>query len=193
MDRSEINGPMYKAAAAIEGITCVDLYAEYPTFEIDVDREQARLTSHDAIVFLHPLYWYSVPALVKEWMDLVLEYGFAYGHEGHALDKKVMFNAVSCGATEAAYQPAGANGAHLRDLLAPIEKSADLCRMRFLAPFTIYAAGRAKDEGRDLSHLAAWAGLLRALRDDELDIDAARRALELNDIAATCVAPSEAV
>mgnify|MGYP000412461799 CR=1 FL=1 len=62
-DRSEINAPMFEAARGIEGITCVDLYGEYPSFEIDVDREQQRITEHDAIVFLHPLYWYSAPAL----------------------------------------------------------------------------------------------------------------------------------
>ena len=42
------------------------------------------------IVFQHPVYWYSSPAILKEYQDLVLEYGFAYGHDGHALDGKCL-------------------------------------------------------------------------------------------------------
>lgn len=182
LDRSEISAPMFTAAQAIDGVTCVDLYAEYPTFEIDVDREQARLLAHDAIVFLHPLYWYSAPAILKEWQDLVLEHGFAYGRDGDALTGKAMVNAISCGATEDAYTPDGANGAHLRALLAPFEKTADLCGMRFLAPFVLFGAGRAIEDGRSQGHLAAWTALLRALTQDALDIAAARAPLTLNAI-----------
>jgi len=45
------------------------------------------------IVFHHPFYWYSSPAILKEWQDLVLEYGFAYGHEGTALRGKKSLSA----------------------------------------------------------------------------------------------------
>ena len=41
LDRSEVNRPMAEAARGIEGVTLVDLYAEYPDFQIDIDREQA--------------------------------------------------------------------------------------------------------------------------------------------------------
>ena len=85
LDRSEVNRPMADAVAGIDGITLVDLYAEYPDFQIDIDREQQRLLEHDVIVFQHPLYWYSTPAILKEWQDLVLEHGFAYGSGGTAL------------------------------------------------------------------------------------------------------------
>lgn len=193
LDRSEINRPLFEAAKAIPGVTCVDLYAEYPTFEINVDMEQARLVTHDVIVFLHPLYWYSAPSILKEWQDLVLEWGFAYGTDGGALQGKTTFNAVSCGATAAAYTPDGANGATLRDLLIPFEKTADLCHMRFLAPFAIYEAGRAQDEARVHNHLDAWTGLLTALRDDRLDMVQARTATSLNAIAALHTSQGEAV
>lgn len=191
LDRSEISGPLFEAALQTEGVTCVDLYGEYPTFEIDVAREQRRLVDHDAIIFLHPIYWYSAPAIVREWQDLVLEHGFAYGKHGHALDGKVTFNAVSCGALESSYRPEGGNGAHLRDLLAPFEKTADLCRMHYLAPFAIYGAGRAVEEQRREGHLAAWRGLLIALRDERLDIPTAKASLTLNGIAATHAAERE--
>ena len=85
LDRSEVNRPMTDAVVDMDGITLIDLYAEYPDLQIDIDREQQRLLEHDVIVFQHPLYWYSTPAILKEWQDLVLEHGFAYGSKGTAL------------------------------------------------------------------------------------------------------------
>lgn len=184
-DRSEISAPMFAAAQQHPDVTTVDLYAQYPTFDIDVRQEQSRLLDHDAIVFLHPLYWYSAPAIVKEYQDLVLQHGFAYGQDGDALRGKTIFHATSCGAPESAYRPGGSNGAHLRDLLMPFEKSADLCGMAYLAPFVLYSAGHAVDEGRDLPHLTQWHALLDALTSDTLDIAAARSALTLNEITRT--------
>lgn len=49
--RSEVNAPLFKAANTIEGVTCVDLYAEYPHFNINIDREQQRLRDHDVVIF----------------------------------------------------------------------------------------------------------------------------------------------
>jgi len=109
LDRSEANQPLVEATARVDGVTLVDLYAEYPTFEIDVDREQSRLTSHEVICFMHPLYWYSTPAILKEWQDLVLEYGFAYGTGATALHGKVFFNGLTAGGPESAYCAAGFN------------------------------------------------------------------------------------
>ncbi len=64
---------------------------------INVKREQALLSEHDIIVFQHPFYWYSCPAIMKEWMDLVLEYGYAYGPEAHALNGKQWLSAITTG------------------------------------------------------------------------------------------------
>ena len=76
-NRSEINVPLFNASKGFDHVTTVDLYAEYPNFRIDIDKEQQRLRDHDVIVFMFPLYWYSTPSLLKEWQDLVLEYGCA--------------------------------------------------------------------------------------------------------------------
>ena len=81
--------------------------------------------------------------------------------------------------------------ASLRALLAPFEKTADLCRMRYLAPFALFGAGRAIDEGRDAPHTRLWQSLLSALLEDRLDIDAARNAPLLNEIAAQTAARPE--
>ena len=172
---------MARAAANLPGVTVVDLYGRYPGFAIDVDREQAQLRTHDAVVFLHPLYWYSTPSILKEWQDLVLEHGFAYGSNGTALHGKVFFSALSAGGPEAAYCAAGYNHFTIRELLQPLEQTASLCGMLYLPPFALFGARTAVEDGRLEGHLQAWVRLLTALRDDRLDLEAAQRLPVLND------------
>lgn len=180
---------MAQAAAAIEGVTLVDLYAEYPTFEVDVDREQERLLAHDVICFQHPLYWYSTPALLKEWQDLVLEHGFAYGSDGTALAGKLFFVALSAGGPEAAYCAQGYNHFTIRELLQPLEQTAALCGMIYLPPFTLFGARTAVEDGRLATHLADWTRLLQALREHRLDLARARSRLRLNEDLAAIISP----
>jgi len=179
-ERSEANRPLAAAAAAMDGVTFVDLYAEYPAFEIDIDREQQRLLAHEVVCFQHPLYWYSTPAILKEWQDLVLEYGFAYGSRGTALRGKLFFNAITAGGPAAAYCAEGYNHFHIRELLRPLEQTAMLCGMTYLPPFALFGARTAVDEGRIPAHVADWRRLLAALRDRRLDIAAAAGLGQLN-------------
>jgi putative NADPH-quinone reductase len=180
-DRSEANAPMVTAARRLEGVTHVDLYAEYPAFEIDIDREQQRLLAHDVVCFQHPLYWYSTPAMLKEWQDLVLEHGFAYGYKGTALHGKLFFCAITAGGAEAAYCAEGDNHFTIRELLHPLEQTAQLCGMTYLPPFALFGARTAVDEGRIDAHVSDWVRLLTALRDRRFDIDRARPLPRLND------------
>ena len=179
--RSEVNGPMARAAAATDGITLVDLYAEYPDFRIDVDLEQQRLLSHDVIVFQHPLYWYSTPAILKEWQDLVLEHGFAYGSSGDKLHGKIFLDALTAGGLEPAYRAEGYNHFTISQLLQPLEQTANLCGMTWLPPFALFGARLAVEENRIDQHLADWVRTLEALRDGRLDIQQARGYTKLND------------
>ncbi|HAU8297004.1 TPA: flavodoxin family protein [Vibrio vulnificus] len=171
--RSEVNAPLFAAAQAVDGVTCVDLYAEYPQFDINIDKEQARLLEHDVIVFQFPLYWYSTPALLKEWQDLALEYGFAYGTDGTALKDKLMLCVVSAGGKEEAYKAEGYNHFTIRQLLAPIEQMAALTSMHYLPPFAIFGARTALEENRIDQHVERYVTLLQALVEDRVNIHAA--------------------
>ena len=187
LDRSEVNGPMAEAAAGMEGITLVDLYAEYPDFRINVDREQKRLLGHDVIVFQHPLYWYSTPAILKEWQDLVLGHGFAYGSGGNKLHGKVFLDALTAGGLEAAYRTEGYNHFTIGQLLQPLEQTANLCGMTWLPPFALFGARLAVEEDRVKHHVADWARTLEALRDGRLDLNRARGFEKLNDCLAEVI------
>lgn len=172
---SRANGAMAKVAAAVEGITVVDLYAEYPRHNIDIDKEQARLLDHDTILFQFPLYWYSTPSLIKEWLDLVLEHGFAYGTGGDKLSGKNMMLAVTAAGPEDAYTPKGYQNFPLRTFLTPLEQTATLCQMRFIPPYVLYGALNAASTDGIAPHAAGFGQLLTALRDDNFDFDSAEK------------------
>lgn len=169
-DRSEISAPMFKAALGRENVTCVDLYADYPDYRIDIDAEQQRLVEHQVVVFLFPLYWYSTPSILKEWQDLVLEYGFAYGSGGTALHGKTFICALSAGGSADAYQADGFNHFTIRELLQPLEQTAALTGMTYLPPFALFASRTAAEEGRLDEHLTDWCRLLDALVEDRIDL-----------------------
>lgn len=178
---SQVNQLMAAGAADIDGVTFVDLYAEYPRLKIDIDREQARLLAHDVVVFQFPLYWYSTPAILKEWQDLVLEYNFAYGPDGDKLAGKLCLLAVTVGGEQGAYSTDGSKRVDLRTLLSPLERTASFCQMPFLPPYALFSALKAREDGRADRHTDRYAELLMALRDETLDLDLATALPLLND------------
>lgn len=134
-EKSRVHRHLAAAVADLPGVTLHDLYEEYPDLDIVVAREQALLDAHDVIVFQHPFYWYSVPPILKQWMDLVLEHGWAYGSQGRALEGKTLQVAMTAGGREMAYGPEGFNRYTFREFLVPIEATARLCRMTFAEPW----------------------------------------------------------
>ncbi len=167
--RSKANTPMFSAAQALEGITSIDLYAAYPRHNIDVAHEQSLLLEHDVILLQFPVFWYSVPSLVKDWIDLVFEHGWAYGTGGDKLKGKHLMLAVTTGAPQEAYGPDGYQHYPLRTFLTPLEQTARLCGMRFAAPYVLHGARH----GDIQSHVDGFVRLLEAVRDDRFDFEGA--------------------
>ncbi len=179
--RSRVNRRLAKAASEVPGVTFHDLYEAYPDLVIDVSHEQELLAKHDVVVFQHPFYWYSSPAIVKEWMDQVLEHGWAYGPNGTALKDKVMICALTTGGHREAYSREGHNRFTIRELLTPQEQTAFLCGMRFVAPFVVHDALRLDGPHID-PYVDAYRALLEALRDDAVDIGAALLAQRIEEV-----------
>ncbi|WP_371189315.1 NAD(P)H-dependent oxidoreductase [Thalassotalea maritima] len=179
--RSEVNKPLFDNASALDFVTAVDIYREYPRFDINIDREQQRLCEHDVIIFQFPFYWYSTPSILKEWQDLVLEYNFAYGTKGTALHGKTFLCAISAGGAENAYRAEGYNHFTVRELLQPLEQTARLTGMNYLPPFAIFSSRSASEDERLEPHIAHWQQLLRALHLNTLDINKAQHLNTLND------------
>lgn len=173
---SHANAQMIRRARAVTDITLVDLYAEYPRFDIQIDREQQRLLEHDVILLQFPMFWYSTPSLLKEWQDLVLEHGFAYGAGGDRLKGKHLMLAVTAAGDRDAYSEQGYQRYPIRTFLTPLERTVRLCHMAFVAPYVLYASLRAPDDGRLQAHVRGYGELIEAIRDDQFDFEAAGRA-----------------
>jgi len=124
---SRVNQAMAEAVRELDRVTVRDLYALYPDYEIDVGAEQKLLSEADLLVLHHPLQWYSGPPILKEWIDRVLERGWAYGHGGTALRGKRVLSAVSTGGKLEAYQREGFHGYTVSDFLRPYVRTATLC------------------------------------------------------------------
>ncbi len=165
LDRSEIHANLIDTVSNHPATTLVNLYAEYPDFYVDVEKEQNRLREHDAIVFQHPVFWYSTPSIMKEWQDLVLEYGFAYGQTGKELAGKAFGQVVSAGSTREDYTRKGAKEFTLEELFSPLKATARLCSMTYLPPLPLYASGSALEDGRLDGFKQAYKSYLDALAD----------------------------
>jgi len=180
--KSRINRRLAAAAREVPGVMVRDLYELYPDFLIDVEEEQRLLAEHDVIVLQHPFYWYSAPALVKEYLDLVLTYGWAYGEGGTALKGKIMLQAISAGGPEEVYGPQGRNRFTIRQLLAPFDQTAHLCGMRYLAPHVIHGANQLAHAADIQPHVQRFTRLLAALRDGTLPLEQAAAAEKVNEL-----------
>ncbi len=179
LQKSRVHRVLADAVAALPGVTFHDLYERYPDFFVEAKAEQALLLAHDVIIFQHPFYWYSAPAIVKEWQDHVLQYGFACGEGGTALRGKIMLSVLTTGGPEESYRADAGDHFTVRQLLAPFEQTARQCGMDYLPPCVFHGTDRLDDDG--LSALAdEYTRLVASLRDGMLNLAAARRCERLN-------------
>lgn len=179
-EKSRINRVLLEGIDQIEGVYLHDLYEEYPDFIINADREKELLEGHQIIVWHFPFYTYSAPALLKQWMDVVLEYGWAHGSKGNALKDKIVFVTLTAGGTRESYASNQHNQFTVREFLRPFEQAASLCKMIYLPPFTVHGTHILTPQ-----QLAAYAGsyhtLLRKLATGEFDVASICRFEYLND------------
>ncbi len=130
------------------------LYALYPDYFIDVPAEQAALQAAKLVVWLHPVHWYSMPPLMKLWLDDTLAFGWAYGPGGEALRGKDLWLVASTGGPEDSYRPDGYNRYFFDAFLYPYEQTAALVGLRWLPSLVLHGAHRIGD-----AELAAHAAL----------------------------------
>ncbi|KRM20205.1 NAD(P)H dehydrogenase YwrO [Ligilactobacillus hayakitensis DSM 18933 = JCM 14209] len=142
LSSSNVNATL--ANALPEDIEVRNMYALYPDFKIDVATEKAVLEASDRIVLQFPMYWYSSPALLKQWEDDVLEYGWAYGSNGDALHGKELVIAVSPGANN--YDRDDFAKYHVTELLRPFQATSRLIGTKFIKPFITVGASSISNE-----------------------------------------------
>lgn len=166
LERSRVHLQLLRAIRELPGVTLQDLYEAYPDLNVNVDREQALLLQHDIILMQHPFYWYSCPAIIKQWQDLVLEHGWAYGSAGTALRGKMLGNVISTGGPQSAYSTAGHHHHTMGQFLIPFRQTAYLCNMTYLPPFVIHGTHMLDMPGIQ-RYSQQYRLLLEALRDEQ--------------------------
>lgn len=171
--KSTVNKELIRGLLELEYVTFHDLYENYPDMDIDIDYEQKLLSEHDCIIMMHPFYWYSTPAIFKEWMDLVLEHGWAFGSEGTHLEGKLFFSAITTGAPKAVYARGQRQNYTINELLAPVFQTSNLCNMITLPPFVTHGS-----HSIDMKYISRNRGLffklLEHISNDMLDVNKAR-------------------
>jgi glutathione-regulated potassium-efflux system ancillary protein KefF len=160
--RSRACAALVEAVRNMRDLEVRSLYDLYPDFDVDRVAEQSALERARLVVWLHPLFWYTVPALMKHWMDHVLVRGFAFGPEGGKLAGKDLLWAPTTGGDDAAFSAAGRHNHAFSAFTPGIEQSARFCGMNWLEPFVLHGAHEISDEAlRDAglrlrARLGAW-------------------------------------
>ncbi|MFY7653131.1 MAG: NAD(P)H-dependent oxidoreductase [Chitinophagaceae bacterium] len=169
-ENSYANKKLLEAAHQVGSITIRDMYEIYPDYNIDVKAEQAILLQHQIVIWQHPFYWYSCPPLMKQWIDLVFEHGWAYGKTGDKLKGKYLMSAISSGGTFEIYQKQGRNRYTYKELLAPFDQTAFLCQLTYLPPFIVPGANKLSDE-LITNYATKYQEVLRFLQKADWDVD----------------------
>ena len=129
------------------------------TFAPDIAREQQRFMRADLVVWLYPIWWGSVPAILKGWFDRVLAYGVAYGDgkrydSGFFRDKKGIL-CLTSGGTRERFSADGVYG-EMHQVLWSVQRLViEYLGMQALEPFVAYAAPRVDQATRE-GYLRAW-------------------------------------
>ncbi|TFH23249.1 MAG: NAD(P)H oxidoreductase [Bacteroidia bacterium] len=181
LHKSRVNQKLVRAVEGMEGVSLRFMYDIYPDFFIDVLKEQEVLLENDILVWQHPFYWYSSPSLLKEWIDLVLEHGFAYGRTGRALEGKQILSAISTGGRRETYLSAESGKFSVRQLMAPFEQTTKLCRMHYLPPFVTHGTHLLDERGIEEA-AGRYATVIGALRDGLYSLEEIRKYEYINDL-----------
>jgi glutathione-regulated potassium-efflux system ancillary protein KefG len=179
-ERSQNNAILLNSIPNIPEITLHDLYEKYPDFNINIEYEKELLADHQIIIWQHPFYWYSCPPLLKQWIDLVLEFGWAYGPGGNALQGKIVFNSITTGGQRSAYSKDGHNRFTIKELLTPFDQTAYLCKMVYLPPFALQGTHRAAME-ETISMAKQYNSILERLATGNFNVDEIKPFAFLND------------
>ena len=114
------------------------LDALYPNRRFDIAAEQDALLKADVIVLQFPFSWYSVPGLMKLWIDEVFVHGFAHGSTAKLGGKKLIVS-FTTGAPATLYQKDGFFKHSVEGYLPQFETFAALCGLDYQQP--VYTCG----------------------------------------------------
>lgn len=114
---SKVNKALLESAKTLKDITIHNINTAYPDGKINIESEITFLKKADKIVLQFPLFWFSIPALLKTWQDEVLTY-IHYGENPKLLSNKKLSIITTAGGDEKSYD--GHHGYTIDALLLPV-------------------------------------------------------------------------
>ncbi|MCP5198071.1 MAG: NAD(P)H-dependent oxidoreductase [Gammaproteobacteria bacterium] len=154
--RSTANRRLIEAVVDLPDVTIHDLYERYPDYDIDRPVEQAAVQKSALVILQYPTQWYSLPPLLKLWIDTVLTPGWAYDAGGTALQGKHFWCVTTTGGDQTRYVQGNLHGYPYDAFLPPLIQTARLCGMIWLPPWVIHGVPHFDDE-----RLGEWAACYR--------------------------------
>lgn len=167
-DQSTATAAILNKLSEVPQVTVRNLDTIYTDYNVDAATEQQLLLDADVVVFQFPLFWYSVPSLMKRWLDDVFSYGFAFGSSGDKLKGKKVIISVTTGGPEEGYSATGYNGHTIYELLLPLRQTFNLAQMEYAGLYVSFSMG-AMTKGEQVvlekanSHAAQLIAALEAL------------------------------
>lgn len=102
----------------------------YPDGVIDIKAEQEALLRADLIVWQFPFYWYTMPALMKKWLDEVFQHGFSHGSKAVLGGKKFLVS-FTTGAPAMAYTGEEGSIGDITKMVEMYKSIAALCHLDY--------------------------------------------------------------
>ncbi|XP_056283074.1 NAD(P)H dehydrogenase [quinone] 1-like, partial [Pseudoliparis swirei] len=136
----------------------------------DITEEQRKLSWADLVIFQFPMYWFTVPAIMKGWIDRVLTLGYAYTPEkrysqGLFKNKKAMLS-FTTGSQESMFSADGING-DINVTLWPLQNGIlHYCGFQVLAPQIFWAPSHVPSEARS-AMLEGWRTRLQGVMEEK--------------------------
>lgn len=127
--------------------TVHNIYGLYSDGKINVKKEQELLEKYDTIILQYPLQWFNCPPLLKQWLDDVLTYGWAYGSKGDKMKNKKIALAISAGIKEEDFQEDGEWKVTIEQLILPFKTTSLYMQSDFRGYFVLYDTHNAFSTG----------------------------------------------
>ncbi|EDL40876.1 ribosyldihydronicotinamide dehydrogenase [quinone] isoform 7 [Mus musculus] len=167
--RNDITGAPSNPDVFSYGIETHEAYKK-KALTSDIFEEQRKVQEADLVIFQFPLYWFSVPAILKGWMDRVLCRGFAFDipgfYDSGFLKGKLALLSLTTGGTAEMYTKDGVSG-DFRYFLWPLQHGTlHFCGFKVLAPQISFGLDVSSEEERKVM-LASWAQRLKSIWKEE--------------------------
>ena len=136
---SKVNRALLEELKNNKNVNVHNLSVIYPDGKINsIESEVSLLKETDNIIFQFPLFWFSMPSLLKEWQDLVLT-DILHGSDSKALENKTFKIITTAGGEKSFYDSLDFN---ISEILSPINLSFKHLGLKVKEPFCIYEANK---------------------------------------------------